>query len=527
MEVSAIWSHDLYLDRSILYPSSEETMLRFTVRLPLLSAALLLLIATKILCAADSSKADLQIYQTPVSTKHTVTIGGKQIDYTATAGHLVLTKEDGSIRARVFFVAYTKNGISDPSTRPLTFSFNGGPGSSSVWLHLGVLGPRRVLMNDDGTTLPPPYKLVDNEYSWLDMTDMVFIDPVSTGYSRAEDEKSAGKEFHGYRQDIESVGAFIRRWVADNQRWSSPKYLVGESYGTTRAAGLSEHLQQRYGMYLNGVVLVSTVLSFQTIRFNEGNDLPYILFLPSFAATAHYHKALPGDANKADLGEFLTRMRTYASSDYTQLLMKGDQLTDKDKGELDKVMQNWLGLSQEYGRRSNYRINIHRYCAELLRDSGLVVGRFDSRYVGPVANQLSEWQENDPSHHPTIAGCFSTCINDYLTREMKVTTTLPYEVLTGRVWPWDFGNAENEYLNVAPALRDAMIMNPDMKVWVLNGYYDLATPFYATEYTFDHMGLPASLKKNVNMTYYEAGHMMYLVKKELIQMKSDAMKFYR
>ncbi len=474
----------------------------------------------------DTSKADVAIFQQPVTTKHTVSIGGASVAYEATAGHLTLTKEDGTVRAKVFFVAYVKSGTSDPAKRPLTFSFNGGPGSSSVWLHLGVLGPRRVKMNDDGTTLPPPYELVDNDQSWLDLTDMVFIDPVSTGYSRAADEKTAGAEFHGYNQDIESVGAFIRRWVSDNKRWASPKYLIGESYGTTRAAGLSEHLQSRYGMYLNGVILVSTVLNFQTIDFSEGNDLPFATFLPTYAATAWYHKKLPADLQAKSLSDVIAEARTFAMNDYTVGLMKGSTLTDAGRRTLVDQVARYTGLTSDYVNKTDLRVNIHKYCAELLRSDGQQVGRFDSRYKGAITNPLTEYMERDPSHHPTIAGCFSTCINDYLSRELNVNTTLPYEVLTGRVWPWDFGSARNEYLNVAPRLRDAVLMNPDLKVWVLNGYYDLATPFYGTEYTFDHLGLPRQHAGNITMSYYDAGHMMYLLKTELVKMKDGAKNFY-
>lgn len=476
--------------------------------------------------AADTTKSTLPIFQEPVTTTHTVSVGGKTIEYQATAGHLTLTKEDGTIRARVFFVAYVKKGEKDPSTRPLTFSFNGGPGSSSVWLHLGVLGPRRVKMNDDGTTLPPPYKLVDNEYSWLDLTDLVFIDPVSTGYSRAADEKTAGQDFHGYQQDIESVGAFIHRWVTDNKRWSSPKYLIGESYGTTRASGLSDHLQGRYGMYLNGVILVSAVLNFQTIDFAEGNDLPYSLFLPTYAAAAQYHNKLDASAQALPLEQLVQGARDYASSSYLVALQKGSAQSATEQQETTNKLHSLTGLSNDYLEKSDNRINIHRFCAELLRDSGLAIGRFDSRYTGPVFNRLSEWMERDPSHQPTIAGCFATCINDYLSRELNVSTTLPYEVLTGKVWPWDFGSAKNEYLNVAPALRSAILSNPDLKVWILNGYYDLATPFFATEYTVAHMGLPERLRGNISMSYYKAGHMMYLLMSELQNMKSGAQKFY-
>lgn len=491
----------------------------------ILAIAVVMLLTTLTTSAADSTKAGTPIFQNPVTTKRAVTIGGKRVEYEATAGHLTLVKEDGTERAKVFFIAYTRTGTTDPSTRPLMFSFNGGPGSSSVWLHLGVLGPRRVAMNDDGTTLPPPYALVDNEHSWLDLADMVFIDPVSTGFSRAADEKDA-KNFHGYNQDIESVGEFIRRYVSDNKRWASPKYLIGESYGTTRASALSDHLQQRYGMYLNGVILVSAVLNFQTIDIAEGNDLPFTSFLPTFAVTAWYHKRLPADMQAKTVEQVAAEARAYAMGDYALTLMKGDGLTATERSQAIATLARFTGLSADYLDKANLRPVIFRVCQELLRDKGLIIGRFDSRYTGFQADRLAESMERDPSHHPTIAGCFSTCINDYLTRELGVKTTLPYEVLTGRVHPWDYTNVQNEYLNVAPRLRNAMLANPNLRVWVLNGYYDLATPFYGAEYTFDHMFLPAPVKPNVSMTYYGAGHMMYLLKTELVKMKQDAVKWF-
>ncbi|MBU3740972.1 MAG: peptidase S10 [Candidatus Kapabacteria bacterium] len=476
--------------------------------------------------AGDTTKAVTPIFQKPLTSKRAVTIGGKRIDYEVTTGHLTLVKEDGTERAKIFFVAYTKTGVSDPATRPLTFSFNGGPGSSSVWLHLGVLGPRRVAMNDDGTTLPPPYALVDNEHSWLDLTDMVFIDPVSTGFSRAADEKDA-RNFHGYNQDIESVGEFVRRYVSDYKRWASPKYLIGESYGTTRASALGDHLQQRYGMYLNGIILVSAVLNFQTIDVAEGNDLPFTSFLPTFAVTAWYHKRLPADMQAKTVEQIAAEARAYAMGDYALTLMKGDALTPSERNAAIETLRRYTGLSADYLDKANLRPVIFRVCQELLRDKGLIIGRFDSRYTGLQSDRLAESMERDPSHHPTIAGCFSTCINDYLTRELGVTTTLPYEVLTGRVHPWDYSNVQNEYLNVAPRLRNAMLSNPNLRVWVLNGYYDLATPFYGTEYTFDHMFLPQPAKPNLQMTYYGAGHMMYLLKTELAKMKQDATTWFK
>lgn len=494
-------------------------------------AALLLLLTGMTTTAADTtatapSGAKLPIVQAPVTTRHTVVIQGQSITYEATAGHLSLAGEDGTERARVFFVAYTRTGITDTAARPITFSFNGGPGSSSVWLHLGVLGPKRVRMNDDGTTLPPPFGLVDNTESWLDLTDMVFIDPVSTGYSRAVKEDEA-RQYHGYVQDINAVGDFVRRYVSDYRRWSSPKYIIGESYGTTRASGLVHHLQQRYGMYINGVILVSSVLNFQTLDFNEGNDLPYAMFLPTYTATAWYHRQLPADMQAKTLAEVVAEARTFASTDYTVALMKGDGLAGAERTSMVDRLHRFTGLSRDYLDKARLRPVIFRVCQELLRDSGMVIGRFDSRYKGLVSDRLSESMERDPSHHPTIAGCFATCINDYLRRNLGVTTTLPYEVLTGRVHPWDYSNAQNEYLNVAPRLRDAMLDNPDLRVWVANGYYDLATPFMATEYTFSHLGLPKERTAGITMTYYPAGHMMYLLKESLVQMKQDARQFYR
>ncbi|MDZ4745034.1 MAG: peptidase S10 [bacterium] len=478
--------------------------------------------------AADSTKASsavTSVFQTPVVTKHEVTIGGARISYEATAGHLTLLKEDGTERAKIFFVAYTKTGVSDASSRPLTFSFNGGPGSSSVWLHLGVLGPRRVQLNEDGTSMPPPYKLIDNDQSWLDMTDMVFIDPVSTGFSRAAEEKNA-KEYHGYQQDVESVGEFIRRYMTEYKRWSSPKYLIGESYGTTRASALSDHLQSRFGMYLNGIILVSAVLNFQTLDFAQGNDLPANLFLPSYAATAWYHKKLPPELQARQLADLLTEVRAYASREYATALMQGDALQGSERAAVVDKLARYTGLSKEYIERTNLRIVIYKFCQELLRDRKQVIGRFDSRYTGEAVEGTGEYMERDPSYSPAVYGSFSTLINDYLTRELNVKTTLPYEVLTGRVHPWDYSNVQNEYLNVVPRLQNAMLQNPDLKVWVANGYYDLATPFFASEYTFDHLGLPSSLRKNLTMTYYPAGHMMYLLKESLIQLRTDAKKFF-
>lgn len=475
---------------------------------------------------AAVSSDSIPVFPKPSVTQASVEIDGKRINYEVTAGHLNLVTENGKQRARVFFVAYKNMDNVEVGKRPITFSFNGGPGSSSVWLHLGVLGPRRVKLGPEGEALPPPHSLTDNAYSWLDLTDMVFIDPVSTGFSRASDSVNP-KEFHGYTQDIESVGEFIFRYISDNGRWGSPKYLIGESYGTLRAAALSKHLQERYGMYLNGTILVSAVLNFQTLDFSFGNDLPYPLFLPTYTATAWFHACLPSDLQSLTLQQVTDRARHFAANLYTSALMKGADLTISERSALVDSLSRYTGLSPTYIERCELRPVIYNYCQELLRDKGQVCGRFDSRYTSPQVNRTAESMERDPSYHPAIGGAFSACVNDYLRRDLGVTTTLPYEVLTGRVRPWDMSVAQNKYLDVSQALQSAIMMNPDLIVWVLFGYYDLATPFYAAEYTVAHLHLPADYRTNIVSTWYQGGHMMYLIENELKAMKADAVKFYR
>ncbi len=456
-------------------------------------------------------------------TTNSVTINGVEVNYKATAGTLVMKDEEGKPHATVFFIAYTRlNGATNPSDRPITFSFNGGPGSSSVWLHLGVLGPRRVLLKENGSLPPPPFKLVNNDYSILDETDLVFIDPVSTGYSRPVPGEDPRK-FHGVEEDLESVGDFIRLYTTRYKRWSSPKFLIGESYGTTRAAGLSGHLEDRYGIYLNGICLVSSVLDFSTLGFNPGNDLPYILYLPSETAAAWYHKKLAPDL-QADMKKALAEAEQYATGEYAQALMKGDQLPSAERQQVVKNVARLTGLSEDFVDRADLRVNVRQFFKELLRSERLIIGRYDSRMTGSDRNATGDSPEYDPSY-ASVLGPFTATLNDYVRRELKFESDLPYEVLTGNVSPWDFGNARNRYLDVAETLRQAMIHNPYLKVFVANGYYDLATPFLATRYTFDHMGLPSNLRTNVSMGYYEAGHMMYVNRPSLVELKKDLAGF--
>ncbi len=469
-----------------------------------------------------------------VETKHSVTIAGQEIHYTVTCGTMLLKEEaekkgdkEGESegekpRASIFFVAYVRDGVEDKRKRPLTFSFNGGPGSSSVWLHLGLLGPRRVLLDDEGFAYPPPYTLVDNPYSLLDQTDLVFIDPVSTGFSRVVPGEKP-KQFHGFRKDIESVGDFIRLYATRYQRWTSPKFLIGESYGTTRAAGLSGYLQDRYGMYLNGIMLISSILNFQTTDFHTGNDLPYILFLPSYAATAWYHHRLSDDLQK-DLMATLAEVEAFAMGDYANALMQGDDLKDEDRLLVSRRLARYTGLSEDYIDRTNMRIEIFRFTKQLLRHAKRTVGRLDSRFKGVDRDAEGERFEFDPSMN-NITGPYTATLNDYVRRELSFESDLPYEILTERVHPWSYAEFENEYVNVAETLRKAMTGNPHFKVYVANGYYDLATPYLATRYTFKHLGLDKTLLVNLRMGYFEAGHMMYIHLPSLARLREELVDF--
>jgi carboxypeptidase C (cathepsin A) len=467
-----------------------------------------------------------------VQTRHSVTIDGREIHYLATAGAIVLKQEEEKegksegerAKASIFFIAYTLEGDHDVSRRPVTFSFNGGPGSSSVWLHLGILGPRRVLMGDTDGVLPPPYRLVNNDFSLLDQTDLVFIDPVSTGYSRVTTGEKA-KDFHSFSKDIESVGEFIRLYVTRQRRWASPKFLIGESYGTTRAGALSGFLQERHGIYLNGIMLVSSVLDFATLLFTPGNDLPYILFLPTYTATAWYHQRLP-ERLQANLKEALREVKEFALGDYTLVLMQGAALPAARRAEIAARLADYTGLSQGYVERSNLRIPIHRFVKELLRDQRRTTGRLDSRFTGIDRDAAGETFEFDPSYS-AIQGPYTATLNDYVRRDLQFESDLPYEILTDRVRPWNYDKHQNQYVHVGETLRKAICINPFLKVFVANGYYDLATPFLATEYTFNHLGLEPEHQQNISMAYYEAGHMMYVHQESLAQLKQDLAGFIR
>jgi carboxypeptidase C (cathepsin A) len=457
-----------------------------------------------------------------VETTNTVSVNGVEVRYKATTGTIVIKDEEGKPHVSFFFIAYTSLDHTNASERPLTFSFNGGPGSASVWLHLGVLGPRRVYLKDDGALPPPPFRLVNNEETLLDKTDLVFIDPVSTGFTRGVPGEDVSK-YHGVEEDLESVGDFIRLYTTRNDRWLSPKFLIGESYGTTRAAGLAGYLEDRYGMYLNGIALVSAVLDFSTISFGAGNDLPYIFFLPTYTATAWYHKKLAPDL-QADQKKALSEAEKFALGPYTLALLQGADLPKADRASVVKELARLTGLSEDYIDRADLRVRAQQFFKELLRKEHLTVGRYDSRITGEDRNSVGESPEYDPSY-TTALGPFAATFNDYVRRELKFESDLPYEVLTGKVQPWNFSMARNRYLDIAEDLRQAMTHNPYLKVFVANGHYDLATPYLATRYTFDHIGLPPELRSNVSMGYYEAGHMMYLNTPSRVALKADLARF--
>jgi len=441
----------------------------------------------------------------PVCITNTVTIAGQRVTYVAETGMLPILKPDGTSRASVFYVAYTRQGEKDLAARPVTFCFNGGPGSSSVWLHLGALGPRRVKMNPDGTLPPPPFGLVDNAYSILDSSDLVFIDPVATGFSRpAKDEKS--DQFFGDTADLDSVGEFIRLWTTRHERWLSPKYLCGESYGVFRAAGLADHLRSRYGMYLNGLILVSGVLDFATIIDNPGNDLPYPLYLPAYTAAAHFHKKLPPDL-QSDLPKALAEARAFAKGEYATALQQGDALSAEEHKKIVAELARLTGLNPQVIEDNHLRIDEGVFRKQLLHDQGLILGAYDARITGRDDDPASQYPDFDPSSAATT-GPFSAAINSYVRGELKFKDDLPYEVLAG-VQPWNYG-VRNSYANTEDKLASTMNQNPYMRILVLGGRCDLVCPIDTVHYALDHMPLDAAYRTNITYAEFDAGHMMYV-----------------
>ena len=462
-------------------------------------------------------------------TQHSVKINGTNIDYTAKAATMILTNNNDEAIAEFGYVAYTRNGTRDLSTRPVTFVFNGGPGSSSMWLHMGAVGPRRVVVNDPEFN-ESGFTIVDNEYSILDVTDIVMVDPVGTGISRSAG-KGENKDFWGVEGDISSISNFINSYINENNRWGSPKFLLGESYGTFRAAGLAPYLLSTYGIALDGIVLVSNVLDLRTISFAPGDDISYPMFLPTYAATAWYHgKVTP---KPADLEAFVEEARQFAMGDYATALMKGDYMTAAEETAVLNKLAYFTGLDKEYLKKADLRVGARAFFVELLGDDRETVGRLDSRYKGFTQDPLMTGATYDPQS-AAISPPYQMAWMSYYHNELKFGQDRTYNfsayALPGFNWNWErsgrrgggFGIGAN---STVEDLRTAMVRNPKMKVQVQNGYYDLATPFFGTEYTFSHLNLPDELMDNIEMTYYEAGHMFYTLIPELEQFKADVARF--
>ena len=468
--------------------------------------------------ASETSKVSL------VETHHSLTVHGTTFDYTAMTGKLVIQTDSLEPKAEVFFVAYTRP-AEDKATRPVTFCFNGGPGSSSVWLHLGMLGPKIIRFPDDASLLRPPYHLDENHNSLLDITDLVFIDPVSTGYSRPAKDVKKG-EFHGYQEDIRSVGQFIHDYTTMFERWLSPKFVLGESYGGLRAAGLSGHLRDQYKMELNGVIVISGAINFQTIRFGTSNDLPHVCFLPTYAATAWYHQQLEEELQRLPVATVVGRAEKFAYTKYAPALLKGTRLGAKERDRVATELARLTGLSKDYVLAAKLRISMARFGKELLRDEERTIGRFDSRYSGSDRDSAGERYEFDASG-AAIFGPFTACLNDYMRRELQYEDPRVYEILTGKVNPWNYDQFEGRYVDASETLRQAMTANPYLKLFVACGYYDLATPHHAMRYTLDHLGLSPKKLRDVTVKHYEGGHMMYIHEPSMNQLRKDLEAFYR
>lgn len=474
---------------------------------------------------SSSQQADQKTDVKPehVTTQHSATIGGQKVDYDATVGDIILRDDDQNPTAAVYYTAYIRRGVSDVTHRPVVFAYNGGPGSSSIWVHMGAFGPKRVATPDTTHSGPPPYRLEDNQHSLLDVADLVFIDPVGTGFSHPLG-KATGKDFWGVDQDARSLAQFVTRWLTENGRWNSPRYLIGESYGTTRSAVLGNILQ-RESVGLNGIVFVSTVLDFQTISFQAGNDEPYIMYLPGYAAVAWYHDALPN--KPPELRPFLKEVEQFATTDYAQALLAGSNLDATTRSRiLDKLVQ-YTGLNRDYLDKANLRVDAGDFEKELLREKGLVVGRLDARFTGPTGDLLAERAPYDPQS-ADISGAYVALFRDYLRNQLNFKNDRIYQV-SGNVRPWDWQHGFNRgwpgFTNVAVDLAQMLTENPRMHVMVAAGLYDLATPYFAAEYTMDHLGLPADLQAHIRIDEYDAGHMMYVNPTSLVKLKTDIASF--
>jgi carboxypeptidase C (cathepsin A) len=457
-------------------------------------------------------------------TDHSIRLGGQTINYKATASTTLLKDDKGEPTALMYSTAYTRSDVKDFSQRPIAFIYNGGPGSASVWLHIGAFGPRRVVTDNATATPPAPYSVVDNNDSLLDKTDMVFIDPVGTGFSHAVG-KAQDKDFWGVDPDVKSLAQFIVTYVSRNNRWNSPKFLIGESYGTFRSVALGNYLQSTDGMYINGIVLISSVIDASTVSFSPGDDRSYIFYLPTYAATAWYYKLLKNRPD--DVGAFVSSAREFAATEYADALMKGTKQTDAERTVIAGKLAGFTGLSEDYLLKADLRVALPQFNAEVQRSRGLTIGRYDSRYSGPTYDLLTENFEFDPSF-TAVVGAFTAAFNGYVREELKFGQDKTYKVLPSgpsEAWDWKHnagqGGGFPSAPNVGNDLVREMIDNTHLRVEVENGYFDMATPFFATEYTMDHLLLPGNVRDRIHLQYYTSGHMIYLHDEDRAKLKNN------
>ena len=458
----------------------------------------------------------------PVVTHHQATVNGTTVKYTATAGRLPIKRGDGKIEAEMFFVAYTLDGA-DSAKRPLTFAFNGGPGSASIWLHMGALGPRRVVLKPDGSLPAAPYRIEDNANTLLDKSDLVFVDAIGTGYSRAE-TLEASKKFWSVKGDVQAFSEFIRMYISRYERWNSPLFLFGESYGTTRSAGIAGELAEE-GISFNGITLLSIAIDFQTLEDSKTNDEPYILLIPSFTMIAGYHRKLPADL-QSDPAKARQEAEQWASGEYAQALAKGDALTSQERQQVIDHMARYTGLSKDVLDQANMRIDVPKFTHYLLLDQKVRVGRLDGRFTGPDPDGLLDTPFYDPTEADVLPP-YTSVFNNYVRNELGYKVDMPYYVFPreGGGFKWEWGSAGEGFPSTATDLRHAIVRNPFLKILVMEGYYDLATPYYAANYTMEHLDLPEKFRSQISYATFEAGHMVYLPADQLKKMRGDEAAF--